>query len=309
MKSSAIVLILLVLGCSVLVPASLFPQARAVDDVVILYHTIYQTWGFSPFSVSKGDYFVAGEVENTGTQPLHFNITAEFFDANSELLETAFLDDTLADAPPSYLHVLLPGKKSPFAVFLSRFDETSGTFRLVDHYNLKVTTSAAGPYKSGFQIVTQSSHEAGGSLFIEGNIKNIGTDNIDGFNVFATFYNQTGEVVAVASEGQSFTFSPNQTATFGVKLDGFNEGGRLEKVSRYELTAEGYDPSLWTADGQLISPETVYILGSVPTDEEPNPDGSPWLIYIAAIITIIVLILLAFLFLRKRKKGKNKVLK
>jgi hypothetical protein len=39
-----------------------------------------------------------------------------------------------------------------------------------------------------------------------------------------------------------------------------NEGGRLEEFSRYEVTAEGYENSLWTTTGQLI-PEVVMFLG------------------------------------------------
>jgi len=295
------------------------PQAEADGDVLILSHTIFQTYGFSPFSVDKGDYQVAGEVQNVGAQAHHFNVTGEFYDSNNEIVGTSLLIDTMPDWAPSYLHVVLPGKKSPFTVYLSRFDEETGDFRLVDHYSLKVTTSPATNYQSGFEIVSQSSHQAGGSLFIEGEIRNIGTEYIDGFNVFATFYNETGEVVAVSSEGGGYTlldgstgergFPPNKTASFGVKLDGFNEGGRLQRVDRYELTVEGYDYSLWTSDGQLINPEIVYVLGSLPKQEEnpEQPENSPFILY-AAIATIAAVLLIAtVLILRKRKTGlRNK---
>ena len=89
------------------------PQVRADGDVVILSHTILQTYGFPPFSADKGDYLIAGEVQNEGTQVFHFNITADFYNSNGEIFTSAFLTDSLTDTP-SYLHVLLPGEKSPF---------------------------------------------------------------------------------------------------------------------------------------------------------------------------------------------------
>jgi hypothetical protein len=255
-------------------------------------------------------------VQNVGIQALRFNVTAEFYDSSNEIVGTAFLSDSLADVAPSYLHVLLPGKKSPFVIVLSRFNE-GGDFRMVDHYSLKVTSSPANLYKSGFEILSQSSHEAAGTLFIEGEIKNIGTEYVDGFMVFATFYNETGEVVAVASEGGGYTlvdastgergFPPNQTCSFSTKLDGFNEGGRLQQVDRYELTAEGYDYSLWTTDGQLINPEIVYVLGSVTQpEEEPNePESSPIILY-AAVATIVAVLLTATLLMLRKRNTMNR---
>jgi len=316
MKVMTIVIILLVSTVATVAFACFVSQARADGDVVILSHTIFQYYGFPPFSVDKGDYQVAGEVQNVGVQALRFNVTAEFYDSSNEIVGTAFLSDSLADVAPSYLHVLLPGKKSPFVIVLSRFNE-GGDFRMVDHYSLKVTSSPANLYKSGFEILSQSSHEAAGTLFIEGEIKNIGTEYVDGFMVFATFYNETGEVVAVASEGGGYTlvdastgergFPPNQTLSFSTKLDGFNEGGRLQQVDRYELTAEGYDYSLWTADGQLINPEIVYVLGSVTQpEEEPNePESSPIILY-AAVATIVAVLLTATLLMLRKRNTMNR---
>jgi hypothetical protein len=315
-KSLTILIILIVaLVVSSVAFVGLIPQAEADGDVVILSHTIYQTWGFPPFSVSKGDYQVAGEVQNVGAQALHFNVTGEFYDSNNEIVGTSFLIDTLPDWAPSYLHVVLPGKKSPFTVYLSRFDEETGDFRSVDHYSLKVTTSPANLYQSGFEILSQSSHEiAGSGIFIEGEIKNIGTEYVDGFLVFATFYNETGEVVAVAPGGGAYAgqggFPPNQTAYFSTKLDEFQDGGRLQRVDRYELTAEGYDYSLWTVDGQLIDPEIVYVLGSVPKQEEESPkqpENSPIALYVAIAAIVAILLISTLLILRKRRGGKNKI--
>jgi len=309
MNMKTLILVAVLLVSAVSMPfVGFVPKARADEDVRILSHTIYQDYGFPPFSTDKGDYQVAGEVQNAGTQALHFNVTADFYNSNNEIIGRGFLSDSAA---PSYLHVLQPGKKSPFVIFFSRFTE-AGDFRLVDHYDLKLTTSTANLYQSGFEIVSQSSHEAGGSLFIEGEIRNIGTEYIDGLMVFATFYNATGEVVAVTSEGGGYTlvdestgergFPPNKTASFFAKLEAFNYGGRLQRVDRYELTVEGYDYSLWTADGQLISPETVYVLGSVQKQEEETlkQPETPLVLYVAIVTLIAVLLIATLLLVRKR---------
>jgi hypothetical protein len=312
MKTYALVTLLLV-SVTVFSSLSFVSQAKADGDVIILSDTIYQNYGYAPFSIDKGDYIVAGEVQNTGSEALHFNITATFYDADGNVVGSSFISDKFSETSPCYLHVLLPGKRSPFTVWLSRFDET-GAFRLVDHYNLEVSTSPPVVYHTGFAIVSSSSHEAGSSLYIEGDLKNIGTDYIDGYNVFATFYKENGDVLAVSMESTAYTlddpstdesgFPPNQTSIFSVSLNGFNEGGRLEEVSRYELTAEGVDYSLWTNDGQLISPEVVYVLGIV---QEPvgqdQTEVFPYIVYAAVAVTIAVLLIVAFLVTRRRKKG------
>jgi len=133
--------------------------------------------------------------------------------------------------------------------------------------------------------------------------------------VFATFYNGTGEVVAVASEGGGYAgikgFPPNQTAYFSTKIEDFTQyGGRLQRIDRYKLTAEGYDYSLWTADGQLIDPEIVYVLGSVPKQEEETPkqpEDAPIALYAATAAIAAIFIILTLLVLRKRGARKNKI--
>jgi hypothetical protein len=312
MKAFALVTLLLV-SAAVLASVGFVSQVKADGEVIILSDTIYQNYGYAPFSISKGDYIIAGEVQNVGAEALHFNITAVFYDAGGSVIGTSFLSDSFSDASPCFLHVLLPNRRSPFAVWFSRFDET-GNFRLVDHYSLDVSTSPAEVFHSGFAIVSNSSHEAGSSLFVEGDLKNIGTEYIDGYNVFATFYKENGDVLAVSMEGGAYTlvdpstgergFPPNQTTYFSVSLNGFNEGGRLEEVSRYELTAEGYDYSSWTSDGQLISPEVVYVLGVVQEPVEPvQTEGFPYGVYVTVAAAIAVLLIVAFLVLRRRRKG------
>ena len=112
-------------------------------------------------------------------------------------------------------------------------------------------------------------------------------------------------------------FAPSQTASFSVALEDFREGGRLQQVDRYEVTAEGYDYSLWTADGHLINPETVYVLGSVespsptltptPTEEPSQPEDSSLILYAAIAAIVVVLFILTLIVLRKLNKRSRKL--
>lgn len=286
----------------------------AQDNVSVVSTTIYQTYGSNPFSVSKGDYLVAGEVKNYGAEAQKFNITATFYDNEGYIIGTSYLFDSNPDASPCYLHVLLPNAKSPFEIWFSRFDE-EGNFRLVDHYDLTINTSPADNYSPGLEITSQSSHETDSTLIVTGSIKNTGTQTMNSFNVFVTFYNQNGDVAAVAMEtgystspiSESLGVAPGETASFSVSLNGFNEGGRLEAISNYEVTAEGYEPSLWTGDGKLINPEVVYILGTPQETVAPiAAQDQPYLIYIVAIAVVAILIAATILVARKRVKKPKK---
>jgi hypothetical protein len=318
-KKIPIVIVILLLTAPTLAFAatSFIPRAKAEGNVVILSHTIYQTYGSAPFSVNKGDYTIAGEVQNNGIGATHFNITANFYDSDNNLIVTKYLTDSYTETPPSFLHVLLPDKKSPFAIYLSRYDET-GNFRLIDHYTLQVSTSQTNAFHTGFEIISQTSHTDGGTLYVEGEIRNIGSYYIDGVMVFGTFYNETGEVVAVTSEGGGYIgpssslnetgLPPNEATQFYLKIDDFD--GRLQKINRYELTAEGYDYALTTNDGQIINPEVDYVLGVVSEPEQPNQTNQteelPIGLY-AAIAAAIAILLISSLLLVRRWRKKNQL--
>ncbi len=277
-----------------------FSEVRGQENVRVLSSTIYQTYGYAPFSVGRGDYLVAGEVENLGSEAQKFNLTATFYDASGTIFGTSYLSDSLPDAPACYLHALLPNQKSPFLLWFSRFDD-QGNFRVVDNYDLVLTTSPAETYNPSLEIVSKSSHEADSTLYVEGNVKNIGSTSMDRLSVYVTYYKESGEVLAVSAEGGG-GLAPNETGSFSVSLNGFNEGGRLEEVNGYEVTAEGYDNSLWTADGQLINPEVVYTVGTPEATVAPvQPENFPYFVYVIAAVLVIVIVTVALIFMRLKK--------
>ena len=280
-------------------------EARAQETVGVLSSTIHQTGGNAPFSVGKGDYLVVGEVENSGSNPQKFNLTATFYDSSGAILGTSYLSDSLPDASACYLHVLLPNQKSPFLVWFSRFDQ-QGNFRLVDHYELVLTTSLADSYHPSLVVLSSSSHEAGGSLFVEGSIQNVGSESTDGLGVYVTFYDANGDVVAVSAEGTK-GLVPSEIVPFIVPLNGFNEGGRLEVIDRYTIVAESYQYSLWNGEGQLIRPEVVYTLGTPkPTVAPVQPESLNYIFILVGVFVVVVATVVALILLRsKRVKPRN----
>ncbi len=80
MLNRTLISLLLIMSLSLCI--GFFSEVKAQEDINILSTTIYQTYGFSPFSVSKGDYFVVGEIENFGSEAQQFNVTATFYDAS-----------------------------------------------------------------------------------------------------------------------------------------------------------------------------------------------------------------------------------
>jgi hypothetical protein len=294
-------LILLGLIATSLLYVGFSSEVSGQENVRVLSSTIYQTYGSAPFSVSKGDYLVAGEVENLGSEAQKFNLTATFYDASGTMLGASYLSDSLPDAPACYLHALLSSQKSPFLMWFSRFDD-QGNYRVVDHYDLILTVSPANTYYPGLVIASNSSHEVDSILYVEGNIENTSSTSMDSLSVYVTYYKENGDVLAVSAEGGR-GLAPNETGPFSVSLNGFNEGGRLEEIYRYDVTAEGYDNSLWTADGQLINPEVVYVLGTPEETVVPvQPDSFPYFIYVVAIVLVLVIVVVAVLFLRKSQK-------
>jgi len=320
MKPSTVIATLFLVTIFVGLILNVAPAKAESSDIVILSNSIYQTYGISPFNFNQGDYHVAGEVRNVGAQALHFNMTCTFYDSSNNKIGIAYLTDTSADFGPSYLHVLLPGKTSPFRISLSRFNP-EGDFILVDHYAITINASITTLYKLGLEIMQHESQENAGTLMISGEIKNIGTDYIDGFNVYATFYDSQGDVLAVSSEGGGYTlidssgrsgFPPSNTTSFQVTLNDFPHGGRLQKIDRYELTAEGYDYSLWDAEGQLITPEVAYVLGSLPTNtpqptqaQSPRPaqtQDSPFILYLVIAAIAITVVLSTIVLIKHKSK-------
>jgi len=246
---------------------------RAVADIDILSHTGY----LDPF----GCYHVVGEVKNVGDQAVSFvTIEVTFYNSNDVVVDTIF--------DSAMLTVLLVDRKSPFDIVL--LDATQSA--KVDHYTLTMTFSATSPIPVGLKILTHSAYvDEIGWMHIVGEIKNIATEKAHDVKVIATYYDETGDVVAATltylhPEPPSDT-DPGQTEPFEILL---SDEDRTPYIDTYELTAEssGDNKYACTIDEQAILPTdlnkdgTVNILdiaivasafGSRPGDSGWNPDA------------------------------------
>lgn len=191
---------------------------RAVSEVDILTH--------KGFLYYDGFYHVVGEVENTGEQAVNsMKITATFYDSDDAMIATEF--------NYTCINVLLPKRKSPFEVIVANTTQAEK----VHHYSLTVDFSLTEALPLGLEISSDSLYvDGGGRLHVVGEIKNIGEQTATHIKVIATFYDETGKVVA-----SEFTFSdpddldPDQSAPFEIILAGI---GTVPSVASYALTAE-----------------------------------------------------------------------
>lgn len=189
----------------------------AATNVSILSHTGYLD--------SLGYYHVVGEVQNTGDQAVNFvKVTATFYDSSDVVVATEFTY--------TILDVILPDRKSPFDIILT--DAVQST--KIDHYSLSVTFSAASPKPLGLEILSHSSYtDSIGWMHVVGEIKNIGSGTANYVKVIATFYDETGKVVAAEfAYSNPSDIEPGQKAPFEILLS----DERAPYVASYELTAE-----------------------------------------------------------------------
>lgn len=137
----------------------------------------------SSFYNEFGDFYVVGEVENTGDVNLqHVMLTGFFYD------EYGFVDTDFIEAD---IYVLVPGQKSPFEIILL----TDGG--QVDHYHILVTyqTINKNPYRE-FEILSQSDYiDDSGDLHVVGEVKNTGNIDAPFVSLIATFYDFEGTVI------------------------------------------------------------------------------------------------------------------
>jgi hypothetical protein len=212
----------LVILTMILSAASLFivQDVAAVGNVEILSSSGYLD--------AQGYYRVVGEIKNVGDEAVAFvQVTVTYSDSENNNFTTR--------SNLSMLNVILPGRKSPFEVFLYDISQSS----VVESYVLSLTFSPANSKPLGLEITANSSFTDGQGYFhIIGNITNTGTEIAMGLDFAVTYYDDTDWVVAAKSEPLDPEFNyldPDQTSRFEIVLDEVN---RIPLVKKYELTAE-----------------------------------------------------------------------
>jgi len=174
-----------------------------------------------------GYFYVVGEAQNVGNDPAeNVVVNATFYDSNGAFIATV----------PGHtkLDVLLPGKKSPFEITLF----SSLYSQKVRNYTLSVSYSQAQPKPLGLEIISNSSYKDAEGLHVTGVIKNVGSAYTSFVKVVATFYNETGYVIAAKlNYSNPKNLNPGQSATFEILLN----SSAASNVYSYALEAESTD--------------------------------------------------------------------
>lgn len=159
-----------------------------------------------------GDYYLAGEVINNGTQNVEqVEILGNFYDADGQLIKT--------DSIRAMLDVIEPGATSPFEFFF--FATVDGSvYEGIDSYKADITDfvfTDVSPLT--LEIVR---HEGSGSAAadrheIRGEIRNPHEFSVEFPMVYATYYDEDGIVIGAPSGSVDLLdLEPGQSSTFNI---------------------------------------------------------------------------------------------
>ena len=178
------------------------------------------------FIDSIGYFNVVGEVQNSGDQAADYvGVTATFYNVANQVIATRF--NYIA------LSVLLPGTKSPFRVEFVDVSQSA----LVDHYSLEIEFTPADSIPKQLQITSHNATSDVGFLLFEilGEVENTGDSTAMLVEVFATCYDEAGDVIQVGGNyAEPVDVGVGQKGSFVIWIDHENP----DLITSYVLTAE-----------------------------------------------------------------------
>jgi len=233
--------------------AAFVQPVKAAEQISIVNH--------QGFLDSAGYYNVYGEVKNSGdtaAKNVYVKIT---FSSGSEVDE---------DEHETLIHVILPGRKSPFM-------GTAGSIQgsLVTSYTVELMdlTMSSEDLPKVLQIMSSKSEvNIINNMMINGTVKNTGTETATYTRVYATVYDGpsgTGNVVAVTScTAQPYNLDPGQTGNF--EMGFFITQGKT--YASYVLAAES---DQYAATTEYVAATTI-------------PEFSSFIVVSLLIVTMLI---------------------
>lgn len=181
-------------------------------------------YGYIVSGIPSQWFVVVGELHNNGQKTLRsIRLEATFSDKEGKVSKTK--------TGMPLMNVLLPGEKSPF--YISEYANPD-----MDQYSVKITGLSETddqPYRD-FEIVEHSSQVDEQDVFrVSGQVKNTGSEEAGHTEVFATFFGEDGEVVAVGFTTvgtDPWLLSPGESETFN--LDAYPDEA-TEQIVNYTL--------------------------------------------------------------------------
>jgi hypothetical protein len=249
-KHVLIVALLIAVTCAC---ANYSRPARAVANVVVASSSSYRD--------TLNDYWVFGEVKNTGNTPAtNISITTSFYDASSN-----FVNSSTTTIEGSYgsgkFIVLHPGAKAPFYMLLL---PQSGTVNF-DHYGFAVSFEECVGKAAGFQIpFSQCVRYTAGpteNVNVTGVIENtMPTPIQDWFNFYATVYDSAGKVIGRGYLYRQENLLPGEVAAFSFQVATFYPA----QTANFTVTAQSTEWAIENEYNGIIVPEFSSLFAILP---------------------------------------------
>ena len=281
---------------------------------------------YSYYLDSLGLIVVVGEVQNQGTNTLtSVIITGSIVSRDGIYQSNSY---TIIGIPPAEVTYLNSQQKAPFYMdFYPPQNSPDRTWNSIDiaSVNLQVAqANATVNYQYPDLTITSKQSSIGsttddkGVFWVNGNVQNVGTQTASNITVFGTFYNSTGDTVAVGFGKTVASLSPSGSDSFKLGAFDLNQTGipASKKITDYSLLIQVKAPILQgtapvtaptASPGSVINPSPTSTNSSpAPTATQSGSDSTgsqltPTWIYAVIIVIAIVAVAAGLLVLSKRK--------
>jgi hypothetical protein len=278
---------------------------------------------YSYYIDTLGLVVLVGEVQNQGVNTVTSVIITGSITSGDGIYQSNSY--TILGIPPVDVTYLNSQQKAPFYMdFYPPQNSPDGTWNSIDiaNINLQIAqANATANYQYPDLTITNKQSSIGsttddkGVFWVNGNIENTGSQTASNITVFGTFYNSTGDTVAVGYGNTIASLSPSNSASFKLGAFDLNQTGipTSKKITDYSLLIRVQAPILQgTAPITTVSPSSINPSPtSTSTNSSPTPTGtqsdsgsSTW-IYAIIIVIAIVAVAAGLLVLNKRKSSKQ----
>ncbi len=268
-------------------------SAQNPDIEIVSYSYYYDNLGYA---------VVVGEVQNVGVN-IMANVTLAGTITNTDGTEGN--SGCLISA-----RSLLPGQKSSFYMEFhpQQIGQTSWYGITISKVELSVySTEPTDQYQYQDVIITnQTSDPEEGVYWVNCDLRNDGAQTATNIRVYGTFYNASGNVVAVG-DTVNYVSSLAPQATKTVRVPAFDLNQTLvsesQKISSFSLLVQVQSPT-FTGNAPVIDPNATPINPSTsPNNNQTNEDANLTYGIIGVVVAIVAVMTIVFL-VRSRKPKK-----
>ncbi|MBN1245420.1 hypothetical protein JXA31_07490 [Candidatus Bathyarchaeota archaeon] len=272
---------------------------------------------YSWYIDSFGDFIVVGEVQNNGPNTISSVVL-------SGIVYTKDGEAQVGSTGDAFVNQLIPQQKAPFyMVFPPQYSVTGDLSWVsigVDHIDFTVNKAESTTNYQYPDLTVQSSSggvDAEGAYWVSGTIQNSGTQTATTIRVIGTFYNASGNVIAVGYTDPltPASLAPSSTVSFKVAAFDLNQKAvpSIQKITDYRLLIQIEGPLL-SGTAPSSPPSTPFPSDTTPSPaptESPSSNNSnnssnsnpiaPETQYAAVIVVAIIVLAGVILLLRRRK--------